>query len=368
VIRNTIHRSVILTSESILSPLADARTLDLRQRLTFLIALFVIELVGISIWLDTESLTHASGLTGLIGHWGATAVRGAVAFAIAFLAFGYLNSDTKLSRVSRNIRHVPIAWWLLVGHFCALIVFAALSHSLFNGGLAASKADLVAIAWVTIGVVGTCLGGLAFVPLRAEFDLIKSTGNVWVYASFAGILSPVLGSVASRLWEPTTALTFRLVTALLHPFISDLISDPATYTIGSKSFNETISRQCSGLEGAGLMLVFSALWLWFFRREYRFPQALCLIPVGVLVLWLANSVRIAVLILIGNAGAPSRGKGVSLAGRLDRFQRSGAGFRGVSTAIAMVLVVVSKELHRPQLFGEPRPPYLMPFLMILAQA
>ena len=40
-----------------------------------------------------------------------------------------------------------------------------------------------------------------------------------------------------------------------------------------------------------------------FRRECRFPQSLVLIPLGVAVMFLFNALRIAALILIGDAGA-----------------------------------------------------------------
>ena len=67
---------------------------------------------------------------------------------------------------------------------------------------------------------------------------------------------------------------------------------------------------CSGYEGIGLILAFTAGWLWFFRREWRFPRALLLIPLGIAAIWVFNAVRVAGLVLIGVAGAP----GIALQG------------------------------------------------------
>ena len=75
-----------------------------------------------------------------------------------------------------------------------------------------------------------------------------------------------------------------------------------TMTIGSQRFSVEIAPTCSGLEGMGLILAFTILWLVLFRRECRFPHALILLPAGVVILFLLNSARIAALILIGNAG------------------------------------------------------------------
>ncbi len=74
--------------------------------------------------------------------------------------------------------------------------------------------------------------------------------------------------------------------------------------ISTHRFSVQISEVCSGLEGMGLILAFTIAWLTLFRREYRFPSALILIPIGLVVIFSLNVVRIAALVLIGNAGFP----------------------------------------------------------------
>jgi exosortase E/protease (VPEID-CTERM system) len=63
-----------------------------------------------------------------------------------------------------------------------------------------------------------------------------------------------------------------------------------------------IAPGCSGVEGLGLVLVFTSLWLWVYRKETRFPQALLLIPVALGCSWLLNIVRLCALISIACAG------------------------------------------------------------------
>ena len=53
---------------------------------------------------------------------------------------------------------------------------------------------------------------------------------------------------------------------------------------------------CSGYEGIGLIWAFLTAYLVLFRRRLRFPRALLLFPIGTLVMWLANGVRIAALV------------------------------------------------------------------------
>jgi exosortase E/protease (VPEID-CTERM system) len=170
-------------------------------------------------------------------------------------------------------------------------------------------------------------------------------------------------------WKPATDLTFGIVKAFLSLFVSDVVADRATMTIGSQSFTVTILPWCAGFEGTGLMLVFSLAWLCFFRREFRFPQALLLIPASILVIWMANAVRITALILIGIAGAPATAQGGfhSQAGWIA-FNCVALGF--VVTAQRLSWFTTSQP-KPPLVDNSPQNPtaaYLMPFLAILAAA
>jgi exosortase E/protease (VPEID-CTERM system) len=172
-----------------------------------------------------------------------------------------------------------------------------------------------------------------------------------------------------RLWKPATGLTFELVKLFLWPFVSAVAGNPVTRTLGTQKFSVQIAPGCSGLEGMGLMLVFGALWLSFFHQEYRFPRALLLIPVGMALMFLLNSVRIAALILIGNAGARS----VALGG--FHSQAGWIAFNGLALALACLADRVPWISVRPEstvidhrTVEDPTTPYLVPFLAILGAA
>jgi exosortase E/protease (VPEID-CTERM system) len=141
-------------------------------------------------------------------------------------------------------------------------------------------------------------------PVDLWREALRATGKVWIYALFAGSLASLLGVASQLLWDPVTNVTFIVVRAVLSAFTVGVTADAATRVIGMQGFLIKIDPRCSGLEGAGLMVVMGGLWLWLFRRNFRFPRALLVIPVGVVVLYLLNAVRIAALILIGSAGAP----------------------------------------------------------------
>ena len=116
--------------------------------------------------------------------------------------------------------------------------------------------------------------------------------------------------------------------------------------------------------------MFSVAWVWFFRRECRFPQALLPIPVGILLVWCLNAVRIAALIVIGNAGAAS----VAMGG--FHSQAGWIAFNAVALGFTVVLHRVAwLTTKAPQTCavedrgaGNRTAWYLTPFLMILAAA
>jgi len=103
------------------------------------------------------------------------------------------------------------------------------------------------------------------------------------------------------LWTPAAVLTFRLVEILVHRLIPSLRTDGTAMSLMTDHFAVQVSETCSGLEGVGLMLAFCTAWLWYFRREYIFPRVLIIVPIAVLLIFLLNTVRIAALLLIGDA-------------------------------------------------------------------
>src|SRR5208337_4682011 len=125
---------------------------------------------------------------------------------------------------------------------------------LFGSKIVGLRADSVAVLWLLAGTVAIALAAFAFIPLDFWLQLVRTTGRAWAYALGAGAVVWPLGRFGWSLWNPTISLTFSVVKALLHPFIPDLIADRATLMIDSERFHVIISPQCSGFEGAGLIL------------------------------------------------------------------------------------------------------------------
>lgn len=161
-------------------------------------------------------------------------------------------------------------------------------------------------------LLGVVLLALALIPLRLWMRTIRSTHPLWLYSSLAGIAAWGLAFPLWSMWDRASVIqnqvleiiAFHTVLPVLHFFLPAAAGDAASFTIGTPRFSVRIVGACSGIEGLGLVLVFSAAWLWYFRKEIRLLRALLLVPCALGCIWLLNVVRLAALIFIGDKISP----------------------------------------------------------------
>jgi exosortase E/protease (VPEID-CTERM system) len=287
-------------------------------------------LIFVSILIIDFQLLTAIPHQEMLGSFGSLKSVAVVSFAV-FVGLGY--SKLKLHKES-----IPFSYPLLGAHLlcwlaiCVGVVallhgFSALVNSVVGGAL-----RLVAIAVLA----------LACLPLKTWIAAVKSTSPSWLFASLAGIIAFYLRDPFQSLWVSSDngfaralqVFTFQSVHSALGIVFPSVVFDPASFTVGTPRFVVIIGGACSGLEGLGLVLVFTISWLLYFRKESRFPQALLLIPCALAFILILNVVRICALIMIGDAGAPD----VALFGF-----HSGAGWIAFTT-VALVFSIATRKL------------------------
>jgi exosortase E/protease (VPEID-CTERM system) len=242
-----------------------------------------------------DALTGTAALVRNIQHW---LFRFIIAYGVSLALLAYLRGPAFRAALSA-LDPAPVrAGWALA-HVGLIIPFLYLS-ALLNTPAAPFWATVVAWHLFALAAALALLAALA--PLPVWSGIIRRTGGLPVFAILPAAAAVAAIRVSQMLWAPAAAATFRLVRILLAPFLPALKSDPVSLTLSTDHFAVQIAEVCSGLEGIGLMLAFCTAWLWFFRREYYFPRALTVVPVGVLVVFVLNAVRIAALVLIGDAG------------------------------------------------------------------
>ena len=298
----------------------------------------------------------------LAQHFG---LRFAVSFAVALAFFIYVRGDAALHQVNSDASDAQVrpAWLAL--HLALLLPVAASLYNLYgNHGIHLPFAVLGCAA-VLLMLAAVLALLIALAPWHVWRRAAAAVGIRWAYAALAAVIGTGAILWSQDLWAPTAQLTFRLVRDLLLPVLPTLKADASTRILRTPDFAVEVSSICSGLEGVGLMLAFCSAWLLYFRTEYRFPRALLIIPAGILLVFALNVVRIAALVLIGNAGYPA----VAIYGF-----HSQAGWIAFNCAACGVAFASrrSRWLNRraaqaaTEETSNPTAAYLLPFLAILA--
>ena len=311
----------------------------------------------------------------------AATVPAIVAYAL-FLGLGH----SRLREIKDNLQ---FGWTLFWIHSLCFFAYAAGTLMVLRGA-ATSPFFLFGLGCVHLAAV--VLLGLACVPAWAWVRMVRQSGAVGVWACAGGLAAWMARTPQQHLWKWTElwpgrvlqGVTYKMVRAVLGWWLPNLTGDASNFTIGAGQFVAQVNDVCSGVEGLGLVLVFTSLWLLFFRREIRFPQALLLVPVALVTMWTLNVVRIAALVFLGvrwGSGAAlyafhseagwiaftAVALGFSLAMlRIPWMRRDGVGtgIIGADGGVKESYVGHDSEEER---FGEAAatPAYLVPFLSII---
>ncbi len=332
------------------------------RRAAFLAAFLLVELLAVTNWLDGADLAGRSGWPGQLGYMGAWVLRFMVGFSAAFAAFAGVQGTWKQAQAVAG----ELRWVWLAAHSGLAAAFVAASAALYGNWPAVTLPNLLVTAWLLLGVLAVLSACLGVFPWRFWRSLLSVPASAWITASLVSALGLAVVIWSQSLWQSTARLTFEMVQILLRPLIPNLTIDPSRLRIRGNHFGVIISQECSGLEGVGLMLIFSAAWLWLYRRDFRFPRAFLLIPAGAVTLFLLNAVRIAALLLIGDAGAER------IAAGGFHSQAGWIAFNGVAFGMTILaprlrwISLFPPARREPILDDNPTAAYLIPFLAILA--
>lgn len=272
-------------------------------RLGGVFVVLVVEVLLISSQAEHLAFQGAHGLAGLLFLSGPWKIRIPITFAVVSSLFWQVRGRPNVQRIL-GYPLGGVEWRWLGVHAIAISVFAWRSLNLLNHPPQGALLNAVIVLCLAMGGAAVVSCALAFLPGRLWREILRGTEDVWAYVLALGLGACVASLAFSSIWLPLTRGTLFLAGAMLHPFVPRLVIDTAARTLGTASFTLEVAPACSGYEGIGLMLAFTSAYLWFLRREWRFPRALLLIPIGVGAMWLSNAVRVAGLVAIGCAGAP----------------------------------------------------------------
>jgi hypothetical protein len=188
-------------------------------------------------------------------------------------------------------------------HASCGLCFAALSRLVIAGGstIAWLHATLPFL-WLANGVLLVVSAGIAAVPLERWRAALAPLWRALVLGGFVGTALFWLARFVDGnyfLWGPLADVTLAASATLLELVADEVHLEQETRILGVGSFRVIVSKYCSGLEGLALFGLFFASFMTLLRSRLRIARAVWLLPVGMVVVWSMNAVRIAALVALG---------------------------------------------------------------------
>lgn len=261
-----------------------------------------------------------------------------IVFPVVFLLLSWPRRKHHLDR----LKAATVAYnWLprlaiqLLAYFCfAFVTFAV---SVYPEAVS-DATNLALLVWSLCFLAAIVSSLLALAPGHHWQNVLHEERTSLVLAAVTALLA-----TGFTLWlrEITPTLAFWTLHGshhLLSVFFDPLVFDVSNRHIGTENFVVRVSNDCAGYEGIALIAIFLSVYLWVFRRDFRFPWALLAFPIGFCTVFAFNVVRVSALIAIGDSGFP----GVAITGF-----HSNAGW----IAFLAVFVGLIYLLHRAPLFA-----------------
>lgn len=262
----------------------------MRQRFIFLSVLGLLELVALSVRVDTP--TETTGWISFLANADVVARIGIVFVAAAGFQLLQLAPDPAFDLPADR------RWFgWLAAHLALFAPFLALAPRAMAAPLLGQP---VALTWLALGSMSAVALAFCFSRPVLLVDLIRRHFRLCLSSLVAALAAWLLGKALQQLWQPLSEATFWTTHQLLKLTTLDTAYWPDRGIIGTDRFVVEVAPQCSGYEGIGLIIVFVSLYLFLFRKDTRLPNALLLYPLGIAAIYLANSVRLAALILLGH--------------------------------------------------------------------
>jgi exosortase E/protease (VPEID-CTERM system) len=267
------------------------------------------ELLALTMRFDTQGLTGAAPWWAVWLGAAPACVHIGLASVAAFLVLIGPRLPTLWRGILTAARQHRWGGWL-AGHGIACSVFILVTAAILDVETAAVPPSLLwPVLWVCSGATVGLLWLCAFAPLSSWWHLVHQEYGAVLGASLVGVGVWGSGQLGQALWAPLAVTTLGVVRVLLGLVYPEVHYDLAEQLVGTATFQVTIAPACSGYEGVGCVTLLLLLYLWWFRRHLRFPQALLLLPVGAVAAWLANALRLTALIVLGTSVSPAVAQG-----------------------------------------------------------
>ncbi|MGD8324928.1 MAG: exosortase E/protease, VPEID-CTERM system, partial [Gammaproteobacteria bacterium] len=273
----------------------------------------------------------------LFGQLGSAAKIGVVAVIVLLLLIKDRLSE-HMRQLSDEIRLGRFITWSVANILSFALMFM-LTLRVFGASGQADASPSAYAAWVLFAIATFTCSLLSMAAAKRILGIVRREWKSCAIAMAVALAVWFASVGTSGLWGPLSDWTFTTSGFLLSLLSREpLIMLPAEKALGIGDFAVNIAPACSGYEGIGLIVAFTAVYVYLYRREVRFPHVFLLFPIGAAAIWLLNSTRIAVLVAIGHYWSPD----IAVGG----FHSQAGWLTFITTSLLILWLVGSRSFFR----------------------
>lgn len=256
--------------------------------------------IGNAFYGQFYKLQQGTGIELVIGYI-PSVTRVLAKFLILLFSFViYLNFYHVIEHIKKNfnIKNLIIHFLLYFGLYLALY-FLIVSENHDNLKILISIAYyLIAVAWVYLtATIITSWVSIKCVVKDNKFILLIAF-ILLVVDQLSVVYNVVIENYFhALLFNPTVSISSRVLELMGYQVNVNV----QLLQLSTHNFSVEIAPSCLGYQGVSLAFLFLGVYLYVMRRDFRFPQALVVLPAAVMALLVLNSVRIAFLVAIGSS-------------------------------------------------------------------
>jgi exosortase/archaeosortase family protein len=224
-------------------------------------------------------------------------------FVKDFLIFFFLSSMIfvlihKEIREKEPYFHLSLPFLLL--HFMLAGLFYSLMHFITHRlALFQANPALFSLLWSAVGIAMGLCAVLTFVRPKSLASILMTYKKEWFISFlFAGVFL-ALPHTLFDFWQPLSRFVGTSVVTLLSLTYKGTSFEPHTFMLGIREFAVYVYKPCSGVEGIRLFVfLFTAVIIFDWKRISK-VRVLFVYTVGVVVMFVADVIRIYLILVLG---------------------------------------------------------------------
>jgi len=227
-----------------------------------------------------------------------------------------------IQRETERLPHFSyqFSWLAFLFNLSGALLFLSFTHFITQDVTwFQAHSTLGSAIWYFLGIWTTLSVPFIFLPLKPFGKLFQTFRRQWIIAAGFAFVFIATFPLVQNLWRPLSWFVGKTVAFGLRITVPGTYFNPSDLSLHIKWFVTSIGRPCSGVEGMSLFLVLYTAVLVIDWKDLHKGIAFLLYPVGLLMMFISNIIRIYAIELLGWEVSRNFGADVGYKIVMDQF-------------------------------------------------